>query len=80
MPRMYCGSWIVCAALLAPSGSANVSVTPSKVVELGTHGDAFGVDELIGETAVILVRPKGETCVLRFPIRVGDSLHPHIRH
>ena len=75
MPRMYCGSWIICAALLAPLGEAQTFlVTPSKVVELGTHGDAFGVDELIGETAVILVRPKGETCVLRFPIRVGDSL------
>lgn len=75
MPRIFCTSWIVCGALLAPLEEAqSFLVTPSKVVELGINGDAFGIDDLIGDTAVILVRPRGETCVLRFPIRIGESL------
>jgi hypothetical protein len=75
MTRVFCVSWIFCAALLSPVAEGqSFLVTPSKVVELGTNGDAFGIDELIDDTAVVLVRPRGETCVLRFPIRIGESL------
>jgi hypothetical protein len=75
MPRVFCTSWIVCAALLSPleEGQSFV-VMPSQVVELGTNGDAFGIDNLIDDTAVILIRPRGESCTLRFPIRTGESL------
>ncbi len=75
MPRVVCISWIFCAALLSPlEEGQSFLVTPSKVVELGTNGDTFGIDELVGDTAFILIRPRGETCTLRFPIQVGDSL------
>ena len=75
MPRVVCISWIFCAALLSPLEEArSFLVTPSKIVELGTNGDAFGLDKLVGDTAFILIRPKGEACTLRFPIRVGESL------
>jgi hypothetical protein len=75
MPRVVCTSWIFCAALLSPlEEGQSFIVTPSKVVELGTNGDAFGIDHFAGDTAVILIRPRGEACTLRFPIRVGESL------
>jgi hypothetical protein len=75
MPRVVCISWIFCAALLSPlEEGQSFLVTPSKVVELGANGDTFGIDELVGDTAFILIRPRGEACTLRFPIQVGDSL------
>jgi hypothetical protein len=75
MPRVFCTSWIVCAALLAPiEEGQSFLVELAKVVELGANGDTFGIDGLVKDTAIILIRPKGETCVLRFPIRIGESI------
>lgn len=75
MARVVCASWILCAALLSPlEEGQSFIVEPSKVVELGSNGDTFGVDGFAGDTAVILIRPRGEACTLRFPIRVGESL------
>ena len=75
MPRVFCTSWIVCAALLLPlEEGQSFLVTPSKVVELGTNGDTLGIDGLVEDTVFVLVQPRGETCILRFPIRIGESL------
>ena len=49
-------------------------VSPSQVVTLGVDGDTFGIDHFAGDSAVILIRPKGESCTLRFPLSIGESL------
>jgi hypothetical protein len=75
MPRLFCTTWVVCAALLSPlEEGQSLLVTPSQVVDIGINGDAFGIDNLIDDTAVVLIRPRGEACTLRFPIRIGESL------
>ena len=70
------GYWTFFSILFASVGYAGetFTVTPSKVVSFGTGGDTFGLDRVSEDTVLVLVRPRGEDCTLRFPIRVGDRL------
>lgn len=76
MNRAMLGYWTFLSILFASAGYAGetFTVTPSKVVSFGTGGDTFGLDRVSEDTVLVLVRPRGEDCTLRFPLRVGESL------
>lgn len=53
------------------------TVTLEQAISVGGgDGDTFGVERLSrnDNTAVILLRPKGEACTFRFPLSVGRSV------
>lgn len=70
------GFWAFLSIPFTSAGFAaeTFTVTPSKVVSFGTDGDAFGLDSISPESVLVLVRPRGEDCTLRFPLRVGERL------
>ncbi len=74
MPMTASTSWIFVGLLSTFAAGQTFLVTPSQMVTLGVDGDTFGIDQFTGEGAVVLVRPKGEGCTLRFPLPIGDSL------
>jgi hypothetical protein len=52
-------------------------VTRSSVISFGEGGgDAFGLDGISRDdaTVLVLIQPQGESCTLRFPIRIGEVL------
>ena len=51
------------------------TLTPNSVAAFGTMGgDTFGIERISKDSVVVLVRPSGEDCTLRFPINIGESL------
>jgi hypothetical protein len=77
MNRALLGYWVFLATLFASAGYADdtFTVTRSTVVSFGRQGgDTFGVDRISQDTAFVLIRPRGESCTLRFPLGVGERL------
>lgn len=76
MKRATFGYCAFLPILFASAGFAaeTFTVTPSQVVSFGSDGDTFGLDSISPETVLVLVRPRGEDCTLRFPLRVGERL------
>ena len=52
-----------------------IVVTPASIIAFGQgDGDTFGIESAGRDTALILIKPQGEDCTLRFPLRVGENL------
>ncbi len=63
--------------LMPEAGRADdaFSVTRNSVITFGHgEGDTFGLDEIQKDGVLVLIRPRGEACTLRFPIVRGEIL------
>ena len=73
--RPWCGVLVAAALPCASRADELLTVTPASVVAFGRDGgDTFGLQRLSRDTVIVLVRPRGEVCTLRFPLNVGESL------
>jgi hypothetical protein len=66
--------------LVSPMGAAlaqeTVEVTPWTAAEFGGEGgDALSLEKVTPAGAVVLLNPHGETCTLRFPMKIGEKVH-----
>lgn len=62
---------------MAGHADETFTVTLEQAISIGGgDGDTFGVERLSrnDNTAVVLLRPKGEDCTFRFPLNVGRSV------
>jgi hypothetical protein len=68
-----------CVVLTSSLGTAladeTVEVTPWTAAEFGGKGgDALSLEKITPTGAVVLLNPHGETCTLRFPMKIGEKV------
>jgi hypothetical protein len=72
---------IAVSALLTSSldialAQETVEVTPWTAAEFGGKGgDALSLEKVTPTGAVVLLNPHGETCTLRFPMKIGEKVY-----
>ena len=75
MPIVFQGLFLAAALPAPPAGQTTFTLTPKSQASIGIIGsDRLGVEEISAKSAVVLVWPNGEDCVLRFPVEIGDSV------
>lgn len=71
---LLCGLLVTSLPHLA-CAEETFAVRRDSVITFGHgDGDTFGLDEIQRDAALVLIRPQGESCTLRFPIVRGERL------
>ena len=63
------------ASLHTALAQDTVEVTPWTAAEFGGKGgDALSLEKITPKGAVVLLNPNGETCTLRFAMKIGEKV------
>ncbi len=71
--------WVfVTSSLGAALAQETLELTPWTAAEFGGKGgDALSLEKITPTGAVVLLNPHGESCTLRFPMKIGEKVYLH---